>query len=178
MPAEYILECLYLNFENLIFESVFYSKSIKPYKRSNCLHWIPLNNSFIHALSHSVSTLFVFYYSLPPFVCSIRHFKSNKIFTPTLIGVGNQYNGNRDCGCEYLRSYSHTRTHILETHTVTQMALYLWRYTYGQHCTYTPTSGRFCGWLLLLVKPQPQAHYEFAVSLSALALALERWIVN
>lgn len=38
MPVEYILKCLYLHFENLIFESVFYSKSIKPYKRSNCLH--------------------------------------------------------------------------------------------------------------------------------------------
>lgn len=72
----------------------------------------------------------------------------------------------------YAATRIHARTYLKRTQSPK------WRYTYGQHCTYTPTCGRFCGWLLLLVKPQPQAHYEFAVSLSALALALERWIVN
>lgn len=111
------------------------SKSIKLCKRAACLRWIPLNNLFIYLLSHNALMLQCFnVFCFLLFNVLIRLFDSSfqvkqNIYTHSLIGVGNQYNGNRDCGCQYSHIYTHTHTHthaLPQTRAFTQMVLDLW----------------------------------------------------
>lgn len=131
------------------------SKSIKLCKRAACLRWIPLNNLFIYLLSHNALMLQCFnvFCFLLFNVCSIRHSKSNKIFTLTHLLVLAINIMVIVIVVASIRTSTHTHIHT-RTHYLKLVHSPKWCWTYGQHCTYTLTCGSVCGWLMLLVKPQ------------------------